>query len=373
MTSQRNPARNPMLDQLFLSTLLSAQLGALPPSESLLVSNLAAGTIDFVDVELGERRLTIRLEGGPGQIAVAPDGLAAVVTIPGDEAVGDSIGIIDLVHQSLTRTIELKGPGPEVASGEMTFWRPRSATFVPTGEMVLVASEATGTVVFISLDEARVVGSAYSGGEKPQEIVISADGRFALVSNQGSGTVGVINLARRRLEQTIEVGGDPGALALSPDRSKLWVANRGTNSISVIDMATSMVEVEFPCGSYPVDLTFTPDGAHVLCANLSPGSISVFDTASQKATAEIIMPIATADLIEARPAPDGLLVRKSGMPIALEVSEDGQFAWVVMWRLDEIVEVSIAEAKISRRIPAGVGPTQLVGLRLPSGPRVQSK
>ncbi len=361
-----------MLKQLLLSTLAAVFPAGAPASETLLVSNGGAGTVDVIDLGAGARELTLRLEGGPGAMAISPDGTTAIVAMPGQLAAGHSIGVIDVVHQSLIRTIRLEGPGPEVGSGTMTFWRPRGVAFLPDGQTVVVSSEGTGLVAIVHLGRGQVLGSARSGGELPQDIVVSRDGRFAFVANRGTGNVGVINLSRRRLTETIDVGGDPGAMTLSPDKSTLWVANRGTNSISVIDVAERSVQVEFPCGSYPQDLEFTPDGKFLLCANLSPGSISVFDVASLKAIAEIDMPRISQKVADRRPAPKGLLVRRSSMPVAIQVSSDGALAWVALQRLDEVVEVSLDSGEIQRRFSVGSEPTRLIRATMPAPP-VQSK
>lgn len=361
-----------MLKHLLLSTLAGMSPGESPALESLLVSNGATGTVDVVDLQAGERELTLRLDGGPGCMAISPDGKTAVVAMPGAKSAGHSIGVVDLVHQSLIRTIRLEGPGPEVGSGTMTFWRPRGIAFLPDGQTVVVSSEGTGLVAIVHLGRAQVLGSARSGGELPQDIVVSADGRYAMVTNRGSGNVGVINLSRRRLSETIDVGGDPGAATLSPDKRTLWVANRGTNSISVIDMAERSVRVEFPCGSYPQDLEFTPDGQFLLCANLAPGSISVFDVGSLKAISEIAMPRISQAVANRRPAPPGLIVRRSSMPNSIEVSENGSLAWVALQRLDEVVEISLRSGKILRRFQVGAEPTKLIRASMPAPP-VQSK
>ncbi|MFT7676391.1 MAG: YVTN family beta-propeller protein [Planctomycetota bacterium] len=368
----RDPARDLMLNLLFITTILLSDPGLGPASETLLVASTRSNTVTLLDAEEGEHQLTLRLGGGPGEMAISPDGSVAVVAIPGDEVAGDSIGVIDLAHQSLMRTIKLEGPSPGLGEGTQVFWRPRGVAFLPDGDTVLVVSETAGALLVISLERAEIIASTSTGGTLPQRVVLSPDGRFAFVSNQGSGTIGVINLSRRRLEKTIDVGGGPSAMALTPDEQQLWVANRESNSISLIQLESQSVLVEFPCGSQPSALTFTSDGAHALCTNMSSGNISIFDVSTHKPVGEIELPRVSAAVAEQRPGPKGARVGRSCLPTSLIIAPGSKRGWVAMKRLDAVAELNLSDWSVIRTFPVGAEPSKLVWSRKPST-QVQAK
>lgn len=361
-----------MLNLFLLTTLFVSDAGPSPAAEILLVASTRANTVTLLDAAQGKQLLTLRLGGGPGDMAISPDGTLAVVAIPGHEVAGDSIGVIDLAHQSLLRTIELVGPSPGFGEGAQVYWRPRGVTFLPDGDTVLVVSETAGALLVVSLERAEIIAATSTGGNLPQQVVLSGDGRFAFVSNQGSGTIGVINLSRRRLEKTIDVGGGPGAMALSPNKQELWVANSGSNSISLIQVEQQSVLVEFPCGSLPSALQFTPDGTRALCTNTASGTISIFDVNTHKPVGEIELPSVSAEVAQQRPGPAGARVGLSCLPTALLMAPGGKRAWVALARMDAVAELDLTKWSVTRTFPVGVEPSKLVWSRRPST-QVQAK
>lgn len=361
-----------MLKLLLLTTLFISDPGPRSDPEILLVASTKANTVTLLDAAEGTHQLTLRLGGGPGDMAISPDGTLAVVAMPGHEVAGDSIGVIDLAHQSLLRTIKLEGPSPGLGEGTQAYWRPRGMAFLPDGDTVLVVSEIAGALLIVSLERAEIIAATSTGGSQPQQVVLSADGRFVFVSNKGSGTIGVINLSRRRLEKTIDVGGGPSAMALSPDNQELWVANSGSNSISLVQVESQSVLVEFPCGSLPSALTFTPDGTHALCTNTASGNVSIFDVSTHKPVGEIELPKVSAEVAKQRPGPEGSRLGRSCMPTSLIIAPGGERAWVALQRLDAVAELDLSKWTVIRAIPVGAEPSKLVWSRRPST-QVQAK
>lgn len=77
-------------------------------------------------------------------------------------------------------------------------------------------------------DEIRV-------GREPNNLAISPDGRWVVVSNSVSGTLSIINSRSRRVVDTMRVGAEPYGIAFTPNGDKLYVANATSHSVSVID------------------------------------------------------------------------------------------------------------------------------------------
>jgi len=57
---------------------------------------------------------------------------------------------------------------------------------------------------------------------------------FAYITNMGSNTTSVIDIANNTVTATVPVGTSPWGVAVSPDGSKVYVANNESNDISVI-------------------------------------------------------------------------------------------------------------------------------------------
>jgi YVTN family beta-propeller protein len=98
-------------------------------------------------------------------------------------------------------------------------------------------------------------------GREPQNIALSPDDRWAVVSNSVSGTVSVISTRLRRVVETIRVGTEPYGLAFTPNGDKLYVANATSNNVSVIDTKHWRIDRTIGnVGLQPRGIAITNDG-----------------------------------------------------------------------------------------------------------------
>lgn len=98
-------------------------------------------------------------------------------------------------------------------------------------------------------------------GSGPAAVAFSPDGSTAYVSDNGSGTVSVINTATGTVTATITVAGDLRDLAVTPDGSTVYVAGHafaGASDVYAISTATNTVTSTFPVGDHPGAVEFTP-------------------------------------------------------------------------------------------------------------------
>ncbi len=166
-------------------------------------------------------------------------------------------------------------------------------------------------------------------GEAPQEIVVAANGRFALASNYGRETSGntlsvldlvdgkptrridlgehgaphglrllpgdrrvlvtteasasvlVVDVASGKVEQVIDVGGGTGhMLALSPDAKFAYVTKINAGTVSRIDLASGLKTRERAAGKGAEGVAVSPDGREVWVSNRQDGTITVHDPAT---------------------------------------------------------------------------------------------
>jgi YVTN family beta-propeller protein len=100
-------------------------------------------------------------------------------------------------------------------------------------------------------------------GIEPRSVAISPDDRVAYVANTVSGTVSVVPLEGPDAfteVQEIPVGSEPQAIAVTPNGSRLFVANHTSGTVSVIDTRTLSVIDTVDVGGNPAAIAITNDG-----------------------------------------------------------------------------------------------------------------
>ncbi len=185
------------------------------------------------------------------------------------------------------RSILLPGPGGHGDS------HPCGIALTPDGARAYVCLSRNNSLGVVDLRAGRLVREI-PVGIAPWDVVLSADGRIAYVSNWGgrlpkagektanssgtatlvdgrgiaaSGTVSMVELDAGKELAQVETGLHPCALARSPDNRTLYVANANSDTISVLDTASHRVvetirvrpDPSLPFGSAPTGLALSPD------------------------------------------------------------------------------------------------------------------
>jgi len=88
-------------------------------------------------------------------------------------------------------------------------------------------------------------------GTQPYGVAISPDSTRLYVTNAGSGTLSIVNIATDTVVATVPVGLQPRGVAAHPDGRRVYVANAGSNTVSVVDAGTASVVTTVPVGSSP--------------------------------------------------------------------------------------------------------------------------
>jgi YVTN family beta-propeller protein len=105
-------------------------------------------------------------------------------------------------------------------------------------------------------------------------------GPFAYISNQGSGTVSVIDTPTRAVVATIAVGASPTGVAVNPAFTRVYVANYGSGTVSVIDTFTNAVVTTIPVGGQTNGIAVDGTGSRVYVTSQNLNQVSVIDTGS---------------------------------------------------------------------------------------------
>ncbi|MHB8658107.1 MAG: beta-propeller fold lactonase family protein [Solirubrobacteraceae bacterium] len=157
-----------------------------------------------------------------------------------------------------------------------------------------LAISADGRTLLVPLnlaDAAAVIDTATRSvryvrtGPFPYAAAILPGGRTGLVSNEGPGTVSVINLARATKVKDIQVAANishPEGIAVDPKRHRAYVAVANEDQVAVLDTSTMSVRqvlsVQRPQGGgeSPVAVSVTPDGRRLVVAEAAADELAVF-------------------------------------------------------------------------------------------------
>lgn len=181
----------------------------------------------------------------------------------------DSLYVLDLRLRSIVHRASLPGT-------------PYTCLLSRTTPLIYVSLWGNSSVALLDRNRLDLV-SVIAVGEHPCEMVESPDGRRLFVANANENTVSVIDLARRKVTETLSIalfpkapeGSTPNSLAITGDGKTLYVANADNNYLAVMDVSVpgSARSLGFiPVGWYPTCVRILSDGKRLVVANGKGGS-----------------------------------------------------------------------------------------------------
>src|SRR5437762_7678486 len=93
-----------------------------------------------------------------------------------------------------------------------------------------------------------------------------ADAGLALVGNENSGTMSLIDTARDEVVGEIQTGGKPRGAAINTARKLAYVSDQPSNALLVIDLEKRAVTRKVDLGESPEGVYISPDGSLVSTA-----------------------------------------------------------------------------------------------------------
>jgi DNA-binding beta-propeller fold protein YncE len=151
-------------------------------------------------------------------------------------------------------------------------------------------------------------GKVVSIGGHASDLALDESRGVIYIANFGAGLVDVMSLSDHKIQRSINVGGQPGSLAMSPDGRYLVVTqygnfaapNSSNNSLTVVDL-TSGSRQTFAMGKPPLGVAFGIDGRALLVSTTdfslfdpATGHIEVLDTVAGLVAKTLPQPAATA-------------------------------------------------------------------------------
>jgi DNA-binding beta-propeller fold protein YncE len=150
-----------------------------------------------------------------------------------------------------------------------------------------------GRVTLLARHSLRPI-KVFRSFRRPKVAVVAPSGRYAYVSDEASGEIEVIDLARRRIEGAVYVGLMAHHLSFSPDGRRLWVA-LGETATTIVRLDTSNPIRPHVVGRlHPRytshDVKFAPDGRTVWVSSSTAPFVTVYSAATGKVVKVIPAP-----------------------------------------------------------------------------------
>lgn len=202
-------------------------------------------------------------------------------------------------------------------------------TVTPGGPVIAQSTGLEGSLVVVNKGAASVsvidVGSGevhavLPTGVGPHEVVLSADGRTAVVTDYGARQAGktltVVDIEELEVLRTIDLGTHerPHGIAFLPGDDRVVVTSEATASVLVIDVDTGRIEAVLPTAQAGSHMLALPQsGTRVWTSNIADGTVSEIDVSSGQ----------TARIIDVPARPEAIGITPDGMEVWVGSNEHG--------------------------------------------------
>jgi YVTN family beta-propeller protein len=247
-----------------------------------VVANQLGGTLSFLDLAASPPvELSPRATGSGLPSVVAVDSLTGVGLAAG--VLDGSVDLFSTASRAVTQNLYPPSPPDGPAYG----WT--GVAIDPVLRLAALADEAgadgmyeVGQLVLFDLDTLGPVGESIPLGEWPGRVAVDATRHLALVTNQVSGSVSIVDLRQRREVARLEVGQEPFGVTVDESRGIALVTNRVDATLRFIDLKVS------PARLLPttVNLPFLPMEIAVVPG--VPGGLRAITTDGQHTSITVI-------------------------------------------------------------------------------------
>jgi YVTN family beta-propeller protein len=187
----------------------------------------------------------------------------------------------------------------------------------------------------------RVEWTLGLGQNRTHMLVVADDEHQIFTSNVNSDTISILDRDKNAdisgwAETTIPVGKGPEGFDVSPDGRELWAANSHDGTVSIIDVASKKVTQTLAVGTKMANrLKFASDGKLALISDLRSGDVAVFDVATRKQIKRIPVGRGAAGIL---------------------VASDGARAYVAVSPDNNVAVIDLRTLAVTGRIATGHGP-----------------
>ena len=261
---------------------------------------------------------------------------------------------------------------------------------------LLVLSKGDHTLAIVNPSTRTVIAKLPSGPD-PHEVIASADGKLAFISNYGGGaynTLTVADLTTQRALPVIDLGPLRGPHGLAFVGGKVWFTAEGAKVIGSYDPGTKKIDWVLGTGQNRTHMIFVfEDLSRIVTSNVSSGTVSIIEKVTRAGGGpgpspggsprtdwdETVAPVGegtegfdlspegkeiwAANAREGTVAVIDLATKKVTETIAadvhsanrLKITPDGKLALVSCLNAPDVTVIDTATRKVIKRIPVGHG------------------
>ena len=128
---------------------------------------------------------------------------------------------------------------------------PEGIDLSPNGREVWSAHSRDGGVSVIDVASKKVTQTIALGTKRSNRIKLTPDGKYALVSDLEAGDLVVVDAAARKEIKRVALGKSPEGILIAPDGARAFVAVNGDNHVAVVDVKTWAVSKKLQTGPGP--------------------------------------------------------------------------------------------------------------------------
>jgi YVTN family beta-propeller protein len=231
------------------------------------------GTIVVIDPQIGfndSKLFTLISLKGPGaDWVVDNDRKRLYVSVP-------SVNEVAIVDTQRWRTIAYVAAGP--SPGRVVLQPDRKYLWVANDQP---GAEVSGGVTVIDTLEMKKIAEIPAGRGR-HEIAITADDRFAFVTNPDDGTVTVIDIRELAVVKTLATGKRPVALAYTPLAGVVYVADESDGTVAVVDVARQEIIRRIQLDPGLNFVRFEPNGRLAFVTNGPRNLVYILDASAHQ-------------------------------------------------------------------------------------------
>jgi YVTN family beta-propeller protein len=246
-----NVSTNTITSQIASSFDLPYTLAFTPDGTKAYVTNLLGNYVSIIDVATDT--VTGFVDAGgfpfnfPTAVVFSPDGSTAYV----NNFNGNVVSMIDVA------TDTVRGYVCTICTN---FDNPFLAAFA-SNTLAYVSAQSSSAVYGIDVANSILSGQINVGSfpfSYPGDIAITSDGATALISNEGTGLISVVDVSTNTTTGYV-TGASFFArfLAISPDNSTAYAASFNTNAVYIIDISTATVTGTVNTSVFPLDFPYS--------------------------------------------------------------------------------------------------------------------
>jgi YVTN family beta-propeller protein len=308
------------------AAVLTVMLAGQAVPGRLLVLNKEDATFVIVNPESGAILGKVPVGQGPHELIASTDGKYAFASnYGGGPAPGHTISMIDIAAQKETRRIDVS-----------PLSRPHGLAFA--GGKLYFTAEANKKIARYDPAADKIDWQFETGQNTTHMVLPTKDLRTIFTSNISSNSVSAIEQGSGGAwtQTVIAVGQGPEGLDLSPNGREVWSAHSRDGGVSVIDVASKKVTQTIALGTKRSNrIKLTPDGKYALVSDIEAGELVIVDAPARKAFKRVAL----------GKSPEGILI-----------APDGTRAFVAVNGDNHVAVVDLKTWTVTRKLQTGDGP-----------------